>query len=76
MNPALSCGQLEVRAGEIVGLAGVEGNGQHEVVRALAGLIPAHGTVRLDDKPVRLGNPVAASESGLAYIPGDRHRAG
>jgi ribose transport system ATP-binding protein len=67
---------LEVHAGEIVGLAGVEGNGQRELIRALAGLVPAQGELRVDDRSVRLGNNAAASASGIAFVPGDRHREG
>lgn len=67
---------LEIRAGEIVGLAGVEGNGQREVIRALAGLLPARGEVRVGDQGVRLGSNTAAAAAGIAHIPGDRHREG
>ena len=48
---------LEVAAGEIVGLAGVEGNGQREFLRALAGLIPAQGTVLLRGRPLAARRP-------------------
>jgi simple sugar transport system ATP-binding protein len=52
---------LEVRAGEIVGIAGVEGAGQRELLRALAGrLVPDAGTLRLPDR--------------IAFVPEDRHR--
>jgi ribose transport system ATP-binding protein len=67
---------LDVHAGEIVGLAGVEGNGQRELIRALAGLVPAQGELRVDGDTVRLGNNAAASQSGIAFVPSDRHREG
>ncbi len=47
---------IEVSAGEIVGLAGVEGNGQREFLRALAGLLPAHGTALLRGQSLKLGD--------------------
>ena len=67
---------LRLRAGEIVGLAGVEGNGQREIVRALAGLHPATGQALVGGETMRLGSATAAASSGVAYIPGDRHREG
>src|SRR5262249_46904630 len=65
-----------VRAGEIVGIAGVEGNGQHELVECLAGLRPAaQGEVRIGGKLPRPGarGHLAA---GLAHIPSDRRKRG
>jgi ribose transport system ATP-binding protein len=67
---------LEVRPGEIVGLAGVEGNGQREFLRALAGLVPATGELTLDGEGVRLGHPHASTGAGIVYLPGDRHTEG
>ena len=67
---------LDVRPGEIVGLAGVEGNGQREFLRALAGLLRASGTVMLRGKPVTLGDPVRAQRAGIVHLPGDRHAEG
>jgi ribose transport system ATP-binding protein len=63
-------------AGEIVGLAGVEGNGQRDFLRTLAGLIPASGTMVVAGRQVGLSNPVAALEGGIVYLPGDRHAEG
>ena len=51
---------LVVEPGEIVGLAGVAGNGQAELLRALAGLEPATGEVRLGGRALKLGRPAAA----------------
>jgi simple sugar transport system ATP-binding protein len=65
-----------VRAGEIVGIAGVEGNGQHELVECLAGLRPpARGEVRIGGARPRAGAR-AHLDAGLAHIPSDRLRRG
>ncbi|MDX6512281.1 MAG: ribose transport system permease protein rbsA [Gaiellaceae bacterium] len=65
-----------VRRGEIVGLAGVEGNGQREFLRALAGLLPARGEVRLAGEHVSLGDPGRVLRAGIVHLPGDRHVEG
>jgi ribose transport system ATP-binding protein len=67
---------LEVRPGEIVGLAGVDGNGQREFLRALAGLVPGRGEVSVGGERVRLGDPARVGEAGLVHLPGDRHAEG
>jgi len=68
---------LEVRGGEIVGIAGVSGNGQSELADAIAGIRPvAAGTVSLDGKDVTHLPPRAARDSGLAYVPEERMRDG
>jgi ribose transport system ATP-binding protein len=61
---------LAVRPGEIVGFAGVEGNGQRDALRSLAGVVPRSGSVRVD------GRPVPARGHAMAYLSGDRHREG
>ncbi len=67
---------LTVRAGEIVGIAGVEGNGQLELEEAIAGLRRASsGTVSLRGKPLR-GGSAARRLAGMAHIPSDRLRRG
>src|SRR3712207_5451507 len=64
---------LEVRAGEIVGIAGVAGNGQRELAEVVAGLrAPSSGTVRIDGKEVTGAGASAARRAGLAYVPEDR----
>lgn len=74
---ALSDVNLEVRAGEILGVAGVQGNGQTELVRVLTGLLPAGGgTVRILGQPVTNTSPRAITELGVAHIPEDRRRDG
>ena len=67
---------LDVRPGEIVGLAGVEGNGQREFLRALAGLLRASGSVTLAGKQVPLGDPGRVQRAGIVHLPGDRHAEG
>lgn len=67
---------LEVRAGEILGIAGVQGNGQTELVEAINGLREVEGgSMRLLDKPLLL-DPRAITEAGVAYIPDDRKGTG
>ncbi|MDP9843019.1 ATP-binding cassette domain-containing protein [Streptosporangium lutulentum] len=63
-----------VRAGEIVGFAGVEGNGQRDVLRALAGLTRSQGAVYVAGKAVRLSGPSAAARHGIVFLSGDRLR--
>ncbi len=68
---------LEVRAGEIFGIAGVAGNGQDEMVEAIIGLrTPASGTVALDGEDVTGRSPREMNEAQVAYVPADRHRFG
>ena len=67
---------LVVRPSEIVGLAGIAGNGQSQFMRALAGLEPATGEARLGDRTLKLGRPNAARQAGIAYLPADRHNEG
>jgi len=75
--PAVINVSLAVRGGEIVGLAGVEGNGQHELVECLAGLRhPRSGRVRVAGRDVTGHGARAHAEAGLAHIPADRLRRG
>ncbi len=68
---------LEVRAGEILGVAGVAGNGQDELVEAIVGLRkPSAGTVRLGDADITGKGSRAVYETGVGYVPADRHRFG
>jgi ribose transport system ATP-binding protein len=75
-NDAFADVALSVHPGEIVGLAGIVGNGQSEVLRALAGLESASGEVTLAGAKLSLGNPRAARTAGVAYLPADRHNEG
>jgi ribose transport system ATP-binding protein len=67
---------LDVRPGEIVGLAGIAGNGQSEFMRSLAGLVSAKGEATLAGDRMKLGRPEASRDAGVAYLPADRHNEG
>jgi rhamnose transport system ATP-binding protein len=68
---------LSVRAGEIVGLAGLVGAGRTELAETLFGLTPAaSGEIRLRGKPVVIDRPARAVELGIGYLPEDRRRHG
>jgi rhamnose transport system ATP-binding protein len=68
---------FEVRAGEIVGLAGLVGAGRTELARILFGLTPAdEGEIVWYGKPVKVTSPAQAVELGIAYVPEDRRRHG
>ena len=68
---------FEVRAGEIVGIAGIDGNGQTEMIDALAGLRSIDsGTVRIDGDDVTRDSVHGHFEGGLGHIPEDRQRRG
>lgn len=67
---------LEVGAGEIVGLAGVEGNGQREFLRALGGMLSARGGVEIGGAEVTGGNPSRMAAGGVVHLPGDRYSEG
>jgi ABC-type uncharacterized transport system ATPase subunit len=74
---ALNGISFEVRAGEILGIAGVEGNGQTELIEVLTGLRKVQeGTIRLNGKEITNQSPRVISESGLSHIPEDRHKRG
>jgi general nucleoside transport system ATP-binding protein len=68
---------LEVRAGEIVGIAGVDGNGQSELIEAITGLRKKEsGLVKLNGKDIAKLSPRKITESGIGHIPQDRHKHG
>ncbi|MER8706464.1 ABC transporter ATP-binding protein [Mesorhizobium sp. M0323] len=71
---------FDVHAGEIVGIAGVAGNGQSELLEAISGIRHAvSGSVMLDGKPIDLtgaADPGELRERGLAHVPEDRHHVG
>jgi general nucleoside transport system ATP-binding protein len=68
---------LSVRKGEVVGIAGVEGNGQTELAEVLAGLrMPDSGTILLGGRDITKDEPVERRRKGLSYIPEDRHHRG
>ena len=68
---------FDVRAGEIVGIAGVDGNGQSELIDALTGLRhPASGSIRVAGEDVTGASARRALDAGVGHIPEDRHRRG
>jgi ABC-type uncharacterized transport system ATPase subunit len=75
--PGLKSLTLELRAGQITGLAGVSGNGQAALAEIIAGLaLPATGTLSLRGDDVGQWSPSAALAKGIARIPEDRHHQG
>ena len=76
-GPPLDGVSFQVRAGEILGVAGVQGNGQTELCEALLGLLPAAaGSVRLEGRDLTRATPAAAARAGIGYIPEDRQEDG
>jgi simple sugar transport system ATP-binding protein len=67
---------FQIHRGEIVGLAGVEGNGQAELVEAIMGMRPATGSILLGDSDISGWSTRERRVSGIGYIPEDRHRHG
>ena len=75
--PVLDGISFEVRGGEILGIAGVEGNGQTELIEILAGLRkPSEGSVMLEGSEIGRLNPYERKRLGVAHIPEDRHKRG
>jgi simple sugar transport system ATP-binding protein len=76
-HKALNGVSFEVREGEVLGIAGVQGNGQTELVEVIAGLRPATGgQVTINGQNVTNASPRAVTEQGVAHIPENRHRYG
>ena len=71
---------LELRAGQVLGIAGVSGNGQSELLEILSGIAPVqHGSVRVGGRTIDRAHPVTPAEMrqlGVAHVPEDRHRRG
>jgi len=68
---------FEVRAGEVVALAGLVGAGRSEVARAIFGIDRYDaGTVKVAGRPLRRGSPTAAMRAGVAFVPEDRRQHG
>ncbi|MFQ3543271.1 ABC transporter ATP-binding protein [Halobacillus rhizosphaerae] len=68
---------LDVRSGEIVGIAGVDGNGQTELIEAITGLRKSEsGSVNLRENVITNLNPRKVTKSGVSHIPQDRHKFG
>jgi ribose transport system ATP-binding protein len=72
----LSGVDLQVRSGEIVGIAGQAGSGRTSLAETLFGRWPHTGSVRIDGREVELPSPRAAMDAGIALVPEDRKRAG
>jgi general nucleoside transport system ATP-binding protein len=71
--PAVKGVSLRVRAGEIVAIAGVAGNGQRELADAITGLRPhTEGEIDVDGEALKNGDPRAAFDAGVRYVPEDR----
>ena len=76
-HPAVKEVSFEVRKGEILAIAGVDGNGQWELIEAITGLRPVdEGRVFLGDKEITSKKPREIIEEGLGHIPEDRHKRG
>jgi len=74
---ALSEVSFEVRAGEVLGIAGVQGNGQTELVEALTGLRPVmEGQIHIAGQDVTHATPRQVTEAGSSHVPEDRQRDG
>lgn len=68
---------LSVRRGEIVGIAGIDGNGQTELIEAITGLRKVKsGTITLNNQEITNKKPRQITETGLGHIPQDRHKHG
>ena len=68
---------LEVRAHEILGIAGISGNGQNALAQVISGLaVPASGSIHIADAEVRRPTPQAMISAGVGRIPEDRHHEG
>ena len=76
-RPAVDAVDLDVHRGEIIGVAGVEGNGQGELIEALLGLRPtSEGELLLDGESIADWPVRKRREAGIGYVPEDRHRRG
>ncbi len=74
--PALRGLSLQIRSGEILGIAGVAGNGQTELAQVISGLRPCTGSIKINGKEVSNKPPIKAIQSGVSYIPADRTGVG
>jgi ABC-type sugar transport system ATPase subunit len=71
-GPGFHSVSLQVRAGEVVGLAGLPDSGRAELLAALFGAVRTSGAIELDGTPVRLRSPRDAIRAGIGYVPGER----
>jgi ABC-type sugar transport system ATPase subunit len=75
-QPAFEAVSFDIRAGEIVGLAGLVGSGRTEIARAIFGADPASGTVELEGRALRRRSPRAGIGRGIALLPESRKEQG
>lgn len=74
--PALQGVSLEIRSGEILGMAGVAGNGQSELAQVITGLRRCKGSIKINGEEVSNRPPIAAIRNGVAHVPEDRSTVG
>ena len=74
--PALRTVSLEVRSGEILGIAGVAGNGQSELAEVITGLRPCGGSILINGEEVSNRSPIVAIRQGVSHVPEDRTHVG
>ncbi|MCB0131369.1 MAG: sugar ABC transporter ATP-binding protein, partial [Caldilineaceae bacterium] len=67
---------LDVRDGELVGLGGLRGQGQEDVLLAVYGALAFHGEIRVSGEPAKFTHPRQAMARGIAYVPGERNAQG
>ena len=72
-QPVVKSATFSIAPGEILGIAGVEGNGQTELIEAIAGLRPYTGSIALASRDLATLNVRARGDAGLSHIPEDRH---
>lgn len=75
-SPGLEPLNLKVKRGELVGLGGLQGQGQRQLLLALFGAAPHRGRMTLGGEVAGFRNPRQAQRAGVAYVPGDRNREG
>jgi ABC-type uncharacterized transport system ATPase subunit len=74
--PALRDLSIQVRSGEILGIAGVAGNGQSELAQVITGLRPCQGSIKINGEEVSNHPPIKAIEQGVSHVPEDRTKVG
>jgi ribose transport system ATP-binding protein len=75
-GPGMNDVSLEVRPGEVLGVAGLTGSGRDTLIPMLSGAMERLGNVSIDGVAIRAGKPSAAIAAGLAFVPADRLRNG
>jgi simple sugar transport system ATP-binding protein len=74
--PALRGVSLDIRAGEILGIAGVAGNGQSELAEVITGLRACSGSIKINGKELANQPPITSIKSGVSHVPEDRNHVG